>query len=199
MESFDHFTDEELIKCVQVSADEHALDTLLTRYKPLVRRRISPFYVEGGDYNDLLQEGMIALYKAVRAYNVDNDASFATFASVCIRHHIIDYIAGTRRQKHQPLNNSVEIEDLTSIEGTGTEAALDRSTDVAEMIISKEFAEELQQYVEVYCSPMERRVLTYFLRYQDIKTVAERLNLTQKAVENALYRARQKLRGFFNA
>ncbi|HHX37208.1 MAG TPA: sigma-70 family RNA polymerase sigma factor [Clostridiaceae bacterium] len=198
IDKFSQLTDEKLIECVQFSGDETALDILLTRYKPLVRSRIRPFYVEGGDYNDLLQEGMIALYKAIGGFDLASETSFAAYASVCIRHRIIDYIAGTQRQKHQPLNEAVDLNDADSIDFTTLESNIRPLEDIAGSLIAEEFARELQEYVDVYCSDLERKVLIYYMRYQDVEQVANVLGLPQKSVENALYRARQKLRDFFD-
>ena len=177
MGKFDGVSDEELI--ARLRAGETAIeDYLMEKYKGLVRQKARAMFLIGGDTDDLIQEGMIGLFKAVRDFQTDKEASFATFARVCIDRQIYSAIQNSNRQKHQPLNSylSLNLENPESI------------------IIDQETTEDLRKRISDYLSPMENKVLDLYLKGKGYVEIGGILNKSPKSVDNALQRIRSKIR-----
>ena len=180
MGKFDGVSDEELI--ARLRAGETAIeDYLMEKYKGLVRQKARAMFLIGGDTDDLIQEGMIGLFKAVRDFQTDKEASFATFARVCIDRQIYSAIQNSNRQKHQPLNSYVSLnqEDESSPES---------------IIIDQETTEDLRKRISDYLSPMENKVLDLYLKGKGYVEIGGILNKSPKSVDNALQRIRSKIR-----
>ena len=185
-------TDEELVKSAR-EGDSEAADVLVANYKNLVRRKANAFFLIGGDTDDLIQEGMIGLFKAVRDYDETREASFLNFATICIDRQLRTAIERNNRKKHLPLNTYVSIdnegdaepleETLRSLQAVSPEELVIRAEDLAE--IRRRASEEL--------SPMEKEVLSLHLSGLSYMQIAETLGKNQKSVDNALQRIRKKL------
>lgn len=179
-------SDEEIVQLTR-SGDGEAMDFLMEKYKFLVRRISSARFLVGGDRDDLIQEGMIGLYKAVRDYRRDRDASFRTFAALCINRQISHAIEASLREKNQPLNSYVSLTDEE------WEAAFSRRKADPEMIVmGEERREEVLRTVRSALSDLEKTVLEYAIAGLDYREIARKLGRTEKSVDNALQRARRK-------
>ena len=165
---------------------------VLEKYKPLVRKKTNAMYLIGGETEDLIQEGMIGLFKAVRDYQPDKDATFQTFASICVDRQIYNAIQSSNRQKHQPLNSYVS---LSEQDGENEEHLGDTWVENPEsIIIDQENVENLEQEITTTLSPMENQVLEYYLAGNGYGEIAELMGKTPKSIDNALRRIRTKIK-----
>ena len=189
MEKFDNVSDEELIK--RFRAGETSIgDYLLEKYKGMVRQKARAMFLIGGDTDDLIQEGMIGLFKAVRDYQPGREASFVTFAGVCIDRQLYSAIQSSNRQKHIPLNSYVSLNQEE--EGSPIwELSVENPESI---VIDQENARDLQQKFMGFLSPMERKVLDLYLKGEGYVEIAKHLNKSPKSIDNALQRIRAKIR-----
>lgn len=199
MEDYSAYTDEELIMRIHNDKNDHGdnneiMDYILEKYKPLVRKKTNALYLIGGENDDLIQEGMIGLYKAIRDYREDHNSSFASFAELCITRQILSAINASRRQKHQPLNSYISLyrtpesgdrELLELIEQPGG--------DPEERFISRETAAALRRVINTRLTPLEKRVTELFLQGMTYRQIAEAVPCPIKSVDNALSRVKRKL------
>lgn len=176
--------DEELVRLFQ-NGDEEAGDRLLEKYKPLVLRFSRARFIPGGDRDDLIQEGMIGLYKAMRDFREGRGASFSTFAALCVDRQILRAIEASGREKNRALNDAV---GFTGDEEEG------RGFDVSpeQILIEREEEEERLRQLRSRLSPLESQVLDLFLDGMDYKEIAAKLGKSPKSVDNALQRIRKK-------
>ena len=188
--NYDDFTDEELI--VRLRGGEADIeDFLMNKYKYLVRKKARVLFLEGGDTEDLLQEGMWGLFKAIREYQPDRGASFATFADVCVRRQLYSAIAAAGRNKHRPLNESLS---LSEMEENKVHLSAGPESDPEYVVLREEEQAELQKKVWEALSPLEKKVLELYLSGMDYLQIAEKLGRTGKSIDNALQRIRGKVR-----
>lgn len=189
-------TDEELIQWLR-DGDSGVSDYLCEKYKNLVRSKAKSMYILGAEPEDLIQEGMIGLFKAVRDYDAGRDASFMTFAGLCISRQMYTAVQASNRQKHMPLNTYI------SIYGKGDEedgsADIDEYADTLlgnpeEVLIEKENMEQLEQGIEETLSDFERQVLDLHLTGMGYVEIAKVLGRDEKSTDNALQRIRSKIR-----
>ena len=187
--SFDNVSDEELI--MRFRAGETSIeDYLMEKYKGLVRQKARAMFLIGGDTDDLIQEGMIGLFKAVRDFQPGREAAFATFAGVCIDRQLYSAIQSSNRQKHIPLNSYVSLNQEE--EGSPIwELSVENPESI---VIDQENARDLQQKFMGFLSPMERKVLDLYLRGEGYVEIARILNKSPKSIDNALQRIRSKIR-----
>ena len=187
MENYEELTDEQLI--AGIGAGEKAcMDVLIERYKGQVRRQARALYLIGGDGGDLIQEGMLGLFKAIRDYQPDKEASFETFAQICIYRQIYSAIQASNRQKHVPLNSYVE---LSPSLGEGAGDPTGKSPE--ELLIAQESLKGLYEEIRNALSPFEQEILRACLNGQSYTEIAVRLNKSAKSVDNAIQRIRRKL------
>lgn len=176
--------------------DDDAMEFMLQRYGYLVKREVRTVYLIGAETEDLAQEGMIGLFKAIRDYNPEKDASFATFASVCIRRQIQNAITNSNRKKHVPLNSYVSLY-MNSEEGDNfmleERLTTSREEDPEKLLIAKEQQKDRNERIRKELSRLEQQVLTLYLQGLSYEAIAEQLGKTEKAVDNALQRIRTKL------
>ena len=183
--------DEELVLLAQ-SGDEEAQEFLLDKYKFLVRAKSRAYFLIGADNEDIIQEGMIGLFKAVRDYQPDRDAAFQTFASICVDRQIYNAIQSSNRQKHQPLNSYIS---LSEQDGENEEHLGDNWGENPEsIIIDQENVQDLEQEITATLSPMENQVLEYYLAGNGYGEIAQIMGKTPKSIDNALQRIRIKIR-----
>lgn len=192
MAKYNRITDEQLIQRLRGGENE-IMDYLMEKYKNLVRKEANAMYLLGGENDDLIQEGMIGLFKAVQNYDLSQDASFYSFAKLCITRQMYSAIETSKRKKHSPLNSYVSLyetgEDKTALIET-MEASTE--TNPEELMISQEYARLLESKLEEQLSDLESRVLYLHLMGTDYKTIARLLDKSTKTVDNALQRIKAK-------
>ncbi|MBR6093537.1 MAG: sigma-70 family RNA polymerase sigma factor [Lachnospiraceae bacterium] len=195
---YNNNTDEELILRLR-RGEEDIMDYLLNKYKNLVRSQAKSFYLKGADEQDLLQEGMIGLFKAIRDYDEKKDASFATFAKLCVSRNVCSAVERANRKKQEPLNSFVSLESSAEEEGYSegnnySEAAMRRlgMDDPEFILIDRESTDRLKSDLIRELSPMERKVFELLLSGFDYVQIAGALNREPKSVDNAITRIRGK-------
>lgn len=188
--------DEELVELAKLS-DELASDELYHRYKNTVRRKARPYFLVGADRDDLLQEGMIGFFKAVRDYDRAKNDSFRPFAEICIVRQILTAVKQATRLKHSPLNQYESLygpvfdadSDRQLMDVIGVSSALDP----AELFLKNEFSKDFEAVIDTELTDFERAVLDRYLDGMSYAKIAQELERTPKAVDNALQRIRKKL------
>ena len=191
-------SDEALIARIR-QGDHTAEGLLYDRYKQLVRSRAHSYFLIGADHEDLVQEGMIGLYKAVCEYDESKAASFKSFAELCITRQILSAIKQATRKKHGPLNNYVSLNRSETSDGDLTLLDTVRSLSVADpedVVIGRENFDQLVQHLNNVLSPMEQRVLNLYLCGYSYPQIAAKLEKPAKSVDNAMQRVKRKLEGF---
>ena len=181
-------TDEELVQLSR-SGDEEATSLLLEKYKQLVRLKAREYYLAGGDREDLLQEGMLGLFRAIRTYDPEREASFKSYASLLISRQMIDAVLSARRLKNQALNESIPI---SLLEENGDESSMGLAESPESILISLEDTDSRIARLKELLSPLESRVLELFLAGEDYIRIAGRLGKKPKSIDNALQRIRAK-------
>ena len=201
VKDYDTCTDEELIARLR-AGEREITDYLIDKYKSLVRTRARALYLVGGDHEDLIQEGMIGLFKAVRDYDSGRDASFFTFAQLCISRQMYTAVQASKRKKHLPLNTYVSLDSQEdSGEQKGQEQPLvellaDRTKlNPEELVLDKERVDYLERAMEKELSEFEKQVLDLYRTGMNYSQIARVLGRDEKATDNALSRAKQKIRG----
>ena len=191
MKQYDGIKDEELISRFK-NGESEILDYLMEKYKNMVRKKARTMFLIGGENDDLIQEGMIGLFKAVRDYQPDRDAAFQTLASICVDRQIYNAIQSSNRQKHQPLNSYIS---LSEQDGENEEHLGDNWGENPEsIIIDQENVQDLEQEITATLSPMENQVLEYYLAGNGYGEIAWIMGKTPKSIDNALQRIRTKIR-----
>ncbi|WP_435877173.1 RNA polymerase sporulation sigma factor SigH [Sporosarcina highlanderae] len=196
IKDFTKLSDEELIVRIQEGGTD-ALDFLITKYQPFVKMKARSYFMTGGDREDIIQEGMIGLYKAIRDFRMDRLSSFRAFAELCITRQIITAIKTATRQKHIPLNTSVSLDkpvydedsDRTLLDVIGG-SVLD---DPEDLIIHKEDFIQMEGEINKVLSELEKQVLSLYLEGQSYQEISDELNRQVKSVDNALQRIKRKL------
>ena len=193
MGKFDGVSDEELI--ARLRAGETAIeDYLMEKYKDLVRQKARAMFLIGGDTDDLIQEGMIGLFKAVQDYDVDQEASFFSFARLCVTRQLYSAIEASNRKKHSPLNSYISLYEREDGEGSLIDMMeSEHETNPEELLVSQEHAKSLEERLEKDLSELERRVLYLHLMGTDYKTIAKLLDRSPKTIDNALQRIKGKM------
>ncbi len=200
--TWNQLSDEELIKKIRCSSDAaetlQATDVLMERYKELVRSKARTYFLIGADRDDVVQEGMIGLYKAIVDFQPEKDSSFHTFAQLCIVRQILSAIRFSSRMKHLPLNEYISlnrpVNDEDGKETTMIELLPDpNSRSPEEILIGMEERHRLDEQINALLSPMEKRVLQLFLQGLDYTQIAEQMDKKPKSVDNALQRVKQKI------
>lgn len=189
-------TDADLIARAQAGEDQ-AFDILLTRYKPLVRSRAASIYIVGSDHEDVVQEGMIGLFKAIRDYDSKRGASFRTFASQCVAAQITDAVRASLREKHRPLNDSLSLQGIPDRDGEEAMSLLDQyadrsAVDPERRLISRESARDIETFIDQELTALERSAIRLLLARRSYREAAALLGRDAKSVDNAIRRARIK-------
>lgn len=192
----DRISDEDLIEHVR-SGDESALDQLIERYKAFVRAKARSYFLIGADREDIVQEGMIGLYKAIRDYRDDKLASFKAFAELCVTRQIITAIKTATRQKHVPLNSYISL-DKPIYDEESERTLLDIISgavvaDPEELMIHREEFDAIEIQMKKLLSELERDVLILYLDGRSYQEIAEDLSRHVKSIDNALQRVKRKL------
>lgn len=193
MRTYENMTDEELI-CKYREGDKQIMDYLMEKYKNLVRKEANAMFLLGGENDDLIQEGMIGLFKAIRDYNEQKEASFYTFARLCVSRQMYSAIEASKRKKHTPLNSYISLYDNDEDQGSLIDQMeASEESNPEELFISQEYAEVLERKLKDSLSDLEKRVLYMYVSGFDYRTIAKLLDKSDKTVDNALQRIRGKM------
>lgn len=198
---YEALTDEQVLELIH-SGDMLAQEYLIEKYKGLVRIKTRSYFMLGADREDILQEGMIGLYKAIRDFKVDKQVNFYSFAELCIVRQIITAIKTAGRQKHIPLNSYMSLnrsvydenDECTYIELL----SYDLSSNPEAMVIDTEEKNSIEKRIAVVLSPLERRVLSLYLRGKSYTEIADKINKDEKSIDNALQRVKKKVEKIIN-
>ena len=185
---------DETLCSMAACGDRVAEETLVTRYTRLVRTCARPFFLAGGDSEDLIQEGMVALIKAVREFAPDKAATFRTFAEICIRNRLYSVLRASARDKHKALNQSISLDtpDFDSNSYTsGTSSLAQR--DPEDFLIDREHTAALLAGVRKQLSEFEAKILGYYLDGLSCREIADTVGKPPKSVDNAVQRIRRKV------
>lgn len=194
--NFNQVDDDYLVEQVR-SGDSSALEYLINKYKNFVRAKARSYFLIGADHEDIVQEGMIGLYKAVRDFKGDKLSSFKAFAELCITRQIITAIKTATRQKHIPLNSYVSL-DKPIYDDESDRTLLDvicgtRVTDPEELLINQEEFQDIEGKIGELLSELERQVLMLYLDGRSYQEISVDLNRHVKSIDNALQRVKRKL------
>lgn len=188
-------TDNELVALAK-NGDEESLECLLNKYKELVNMKVSKYFIIGAEREDIVQEGMIGLYKAVKNYEEDKQRTFKSFANLCIERQLITAIKTSNRQKHIPLNSSLSLntpiyenEEDVSLIGFFNSKTVE---DPLDTITKKEYYKIVGNKIDEHLSDFEKKVLTRFARGESYVKIAEKLDSPVKSIDNAIQRIRKK-------
>ena len=195
--NYEALTDEELIERIRMG-DSDAEDVLYIRYKQVVRSKARTYFLVGADREDIIQEGMIGLYKAVCDYEFGKQASFRAFAELCITRQIITAIKSATRKKHIPLNTYVSLSRPVYEDGDGERTLIDvlettRISDPEEALIGRESYEAVARDIENALSKLEREALSLYLQGLSYQQIAAAMGRSTKCVDNAIQRVKKKL------
>ncbi|WP_416148162.1 RNA polymerase sporulation sigma factor SigH [Salipaludibacillus sp. HK11] len=195
-EKFRQSKDESLVEYVR-EGDSAALEYLITKYKNFVRAKSRSYFLIGADHEDILQEGMIGLYKAIRDFQSDKQSSFKAFAELCITRQIITAIKTATRQKHIPLNSYVSL-DKPIYDEESDRTLLDvicgsKVGNPEELLINQEEFDDIELKMGEILSDLERKVLMHYLDGRSYQEISEDLDRHVKSIDNALQRVKRKL------
>lgn len=190
MEESTKRTDEDLQR-LAAQGDVQAEEALIERYQILVRACARPYFLAGGDSEDLIQEGMVGLLSAVRHFDPGRDVSFKTYAERCIVARLLTAVRSASRFKHRPLNDSISFESPQFDERQIM--SVSNLRDPEELVITKELTDELRSETARKLSRMEREVLEHFLDGLSYRDIAAKVGTSEKSVDNAVQRIRRKL------
>lgn len=195
MADYQEMSDEQLIGQLR-SGDSGVMDYILDKYKPLVRKKANAVFLIGGETDDLIQEGMIGLFKAVRDYDGGKEASFFSFAELCITRQLYKAVEASNRKKHAPLNTYISFYSETGEEGHSLAETLTTGGmgDPEQMIIDQENLKQFWDGLRKHLSPMEQQVLDEYLQGNNYQQIAEHMNKPPKTIDNALQRIKTKVR-----
>lgn len=192
---YTQMTDEKLIENIK-QQDQKALDCLIERYNDVVSMKANRFFMVGAEKEDMIQEGMIGLYKAVKSFNTEKQNSFKTFANMCIERQLITAVKNSNRQKHIPLNSSISLnaaayednEDMDKLDVLEVKTLNDPS----DIIADREYFESIENKIKENLSDFELQVLYEYEKGKTYAAIAEKLNAKIKSVDTAIQRIRKK-------
>lgn len=194
---YSNLTDEQIVTEIK-QGDEYALSYLLEKYKELVNMKVGKYFMVGAEKEDIMQEGMIGLYKAIKNFDTEKQNSFKTFANLCIERQLITAIKTSNRQKHMPLNSYLSLnmaaydnneDDSVELMDTFNSNTIE---DPLETIMKKEYYEQIHNNIEKSLSKFEKQVLDRFMKGESYNVIAKRLDSPVKSVDNAIQRIRKK-------
>ena len=193
---YETLSDEEIVRLAQQDGENAALEYLLNKYKNFVRTKARSYFLIGADHEDIVQEGMIGLYKAIRDFQPSRLTTFRSFAELCVKRQIITAIKAATRQKHVPLNSYVSLnKPLYDEESDRTllDVIEGRVTNPEDLYISQEDLARIQKQISEVLSDLERQVLDAFMDGKSYQEIAELLGRHVKSIDNALQRVKRKL------
>ena len=196
--NFSEMTDESLIEMIK-SDNKFALEHLINRYRDLVNIKVSKYYIIGAEREDIIQEGLIGLYKAIKSYQPDKQNSFKSFAGICIERQLITAIKTSNRQKHMPLNSYISLnkdayDNEDDSNNTDLEGILDANIieDPLDMLTKKEYYQIVENTIDKSLSSFEKKVLNCYIQGESYIEISQRLQAPVKSIDNAIQRIRKK-------
>lgn len=195
-EKYNNLNDEEIISRIK-EGDQQALTFLLEKYKDLVNSKVSKYFIIGAEKEDIVQEGMIGLYKAIKGFDICKQNTFKTFANICVERQLITAIKTSNRQKHMPLNSYLSLNSsVYDNEGDDTELIetfeVDTIEDPLDTIMKKEYFSEIQSTMHKSLSKFEEKVLDRYIQGESYEVIAKKLETPVKSIDNAIQRIRKK-------
>lgn len=188
-------TDEQIISQIK-NGDEEAVIYMFEKYKDLVNSKVGKYFIIGAEKEDIIQEGMIGLYKAIKGFDKSKDNTFKTFANICIERQLITAIKSSNRQKHMPLNSYLSLNTTAYENNDDTELIetfeVNSIEDPLETIMKKEYYEEIQNIMHKSLSDFEEKVLERFIQGDSYEIIAQKLDMPVKSIDNAIQRIRKK-------
>ena len=188
-------TDEQIISQIK-EGDEHALSFLIEKYKDLVNSKVGKYFIIGAERDDIIPEGMIGLYKAIKGFDSCKQNTFKTFANICIERQLITAIKSSNRQKHMPLNSYLSLNTAAYNDDDSSELIetfeVDTIEDPLDTIMKKEYYNELQNTMHKSLSKFEENVLERYMQGESYELIAKRLDAPVKSIDNAIQRIRKK-------
>lgn len=195
---YKNFTDEELIEKLR-AGDEEISDYFMKKYKALVRKKTNAMYLIGGEKEDLIQEGMFGLFKAVRDFDPAKEVSFFSFAELCINRQLYSALEASNRKKHMPLNTYISFSVQEDEDGVDLEDVIaGQALSPEQMLIEQEGKEEFYRRLEEKLSPMEKKVLYLYLEGNSYTQIGELMQKPPKSIDNTLQRIRGKIKTLKN-
>ena len=201
---YPNLTDEQIVSLIK-QGDEKALSYLLEKYKNLVNIKVGKYFIIGAEREDIVQEGMIGLFKAIKNFDAEKQNTFKSFANICIERQLITAIKSSNRQKHMPLNSYLSLntaaydnneEDSVELIDTFDSKTIE---DPLETVMKKEYYKEIENAVNKSLSKFEKQVLDRFMKGESYMMIAEKLDSPVKSVDNAIQRIRKKaVKNMFN-
>ena len=195
---YNNMSDEELINSIRAD-DKKALEFLICKYKDLVNSKVNKYFIIGAEKEDIIQEGLIGLYKAIKDYKEDKQNSFKSFANLCIERQLITAIKSSNRQKHMPLNSYLSLnmpayEDSDGNADTEVMQILDANIieDPLDTITKKEYMSNVESVIDTSLSDFEKKVLNRYIQGESYVKIAQKLDAPVKSVDNAIQRIRKK-------
>lgn len=195
---YNNMSDEELINSIRAD-DKKALEFLICKYKDLVNSKVNKYFIIGAEKEDIIQEGLIGLYKAIKDYKEDKQNSFKSFANLCIERQLITAIKSSNRQKHMPLNSYLSLnmpayEDSDGSTATEVMEILDANIieDPLDTITKKEYMSNVESVIDTSLSDFEKKVLNRYIQGESYVKIAQKLDAPVKSVDNAIQRIRKK-------
>ena len=203
--NYNNMSDEELLEAIKKD-DTQALDFLICKYKDLVNSKVNKYFIIGAEKEDIIQEGLIGLYKAIKDYKMDKQNSFKSFANLCIEIQLITAIKSSNRRKHMPLNSYLSL-NMTAYEnedGNNETQVMDvLETNIIEdpldTITKKEYMSNVESVIDNSLSDFEKKVLNRYIQGESYVKIAEKLDAPVKSVDNAIQRIRKKTAKSLNA
>ena len=193
--NYNEMSDEDLINIIK-SGDKLALEFLIDKYKDLVNMKVSKFFMIGAEKEDIVQEGLIGLFKAVKSYNPDKQNSFKTFANLCIERQLITAIKSSNRQKHMPLNSYLSLNGVAYEDGEDSNLMeifnAHQIEDPLDTITKKEYYKTVESAIDKSLSTFEKQVLDRYMQGESYVQIAEKLDTPVKSIDNAIQRIRKK-------
>ena len=202
MKIYHNVEDDKIIEFIH-EQDSDAMDYLLRKYRGMVKQEARKMYLIGSDEEDLIQEGMIGLLQAIRGYDKEQEASFASFSRLCVRRQMYSAVTASNRKKHQPLNTYVSFDEPVFAESARRDGykeqtvedmilADERETNPEKIILDRELADMIESVIVERLSSYEKKVLNLYLEGRSYEDIAVELNRTRKAIDNAIQRIRRK-------
>lgn len=206
MNRFKAAEDETIINWIRKN-DSEAMDYLIRKYTNMVKREARKMYLIGSDEEDLIQEGMIGLFQAIRGYDKEKESSFATFAKLCIQRQIYSAVTASNRKKHQPLNTYVSFDEpafsvLSDYSGGVNQTvedvilAAEEQTNPEKIMLDREQVGMIEFVIVERLSSLEKKVLNLYLEGKSYDDIASELKKTRKAIDNAIQRIRKKFTSY---
>lgn len=193
--NYNEMSDEDLINIIK-SGDKLALEFLIDKYKDLVNMKVSKFFMIGAEKEDIVQEGLIGLFKAVKSYNPDKQNSFKTFANLCIERQLITAIKSSNRQKHMPLNSYLSLNGVAYEDDEDSNLMeifnAHQIEDPLDTITKKEYYKTVESAIDKSLSTFEKQVLDRYMQGESYVQIAEKLDTPVKSIDNAIQRIRKK-------